>query len=205
MPSHHRAQNICVRYPDYRYNISGIGELPPGSDEKLGKCSQMVCFIRSDMLGKHTAETVESPSGQQQQQDIDVPFPIEKFPYKLLFSKEFPFNQDARSVEEKILDDVKYFIHRHLNADDPYFNEEKDICEIPLGNILPFVHDTSDLNELRTIIQKEFVVNAGDCIEHKLIESSDYEQSDSDGYDDIDQQNAQNQPISNKDDDESWD
>lgn len=173
----------------------------------------MVCFIRLDILEnhlEHTAESIEQPS-EQNQRNIDVPFPIQKFPYKLLFSKVFPFNQDARSVEEKIMDDVKYFINRHLNPDDPYFNDEKDICEIPLSNILPFVHDTADLNELRTIVHKEFVINEDDCIERKLIESSDYEQSDSGGDDDNNedyetgQENALNQQLSSKDDDDLWD
>lgn len=207
---YYRAQNICERYPDYRFNIIGIGELPPGTDENLGKCSQMACFIRLDILENrlnHTKESIEQPS--EQQQNIIVPFPIEKFPYKLLFSKPFPFDQDARSVEEKIMDDVKYFINRHLSADDPYFKEDRDICEIPLANVLPFVHDVADLNELRTIVQKEFVINQEDCIEHKLIEESEYEESDfgndDDDYNDnTDQQNAANHQNSNIDDD-SWD
>lgn len=201
-----RAQNICERYPDYRFNISGIGESPPESDEKLGKCSQMVCFVRVDILEN------DSNSNDQQststQDCTDVPFPVEKFPYKLLSSKPFPFDQDSRSVEEKIMDDVKYFINRHLTADDPYFNEEKDLCVIPLKSMLPFVHDVAHLNELRAIVLKEFPVNEHDCIEHKLVESSDFEQSDDDDNNDDDhddyQQNASNQQ--NYDfDDESWD
>lgn len=206
MLSYHRAQNVCERYPEYRYNISGIGELPSGSDEKLGKCSQMACFVRLDILQNHLNlmdEPIKQPLEQQQQQiAADAPFPIEKFPYKLLFSKVFPINQDARSVDEKIMDDVKYFINRHLNTDDPYFNEEKYICEFPLGNILPFVHDVADLSELRKIVRKEFAINAQDCIEHKLIESSDYDQSDSEGDE---PQIASNQPISNIEDEETWD
>lgn len=170
----------------------------------------MVCFLRSDILENQTAETADESIADQE--GIDVPFPIEKFPYKLLFSKEFPFNQDARSVEEKIMDDVRYFINRHLTVDDPYFNEEKNICEIPLANILPFVHDSADLNELRTIVQKEFLINEQDCIEHKLIESSDFEDDEYDEVDDNDagdhdndnDEKAQNQQHSCKDD-ESWD
>lgn len=195
-----RAQNICERYPDYRFNISGIGELPSGSDEKLGKCSQMACFVRLDVLHNHL-NTDESIDQLQRDTDISI-FPIEKFPYKLLFNKAFPINQDARSVEVKIMDDVKYFIHRHLSADDPYFNEEKDLCEIPLENILPFVHDTTDLNELRSILHKEFVINETDCIEHKLAENSDFEQSD-DGDNYENQQHVELHQHSS--DDESWD
>lgn len=168
----------------------------------------MACFVRLDILQNNLNvpdEPIEQPLDQeQQQQNTDVPFPIEKFPYKLLFNKVFPFNQDARSVDEKIMDDVKYFINRHLHADDPYFNEEKEICEFPLGNILPFVHDAADLNELRTIVQKEFAINAQDCIEHKLHESSDYDSDDDEDYG-TEPQNASHQPISNEDDEESWD
>lgn len=168
----------------------------------------MVCFIRLDFLenhSNHTDESIEQPL--EEQQNTDVPFPIEKFPYKLLFSKPFPFDQDARSNDEKIMDDVKYFINRHLDTDDPYYNEDKAIYQIPLDNILPFVHDAADLNELRTVVQKEFVINQNDCIEQKPIEDSDYEEDDYDQDDDnnTDQQNAENPNNSNIDDDESWD
>lgn len=168
----------------------------------------MACFVRLDLLSSHTDELPRQTFEKTQAQNVDVPFPIEKFPYKLLFSKEFPFHQDARSIDEKIMDDVKYFINRHLNSDDPYFNDEKDICEFPLKSMLPFVHDAADLNELRKVVKKEFAVNAQDCIEHKLLEESDdYDQSDYENDDDdgTNQQCVPNQQMPNEEDDESWD
>lgn len=169
----------------------------------------MVCFIRIDLLEHHldSNETIDAPRTADQQ-CIDVPFPIEKFPYKLLFSKPFPFNEDARGVEEKIMDDVKYFINRHLTADDQYFDEERDIWIFPLENMLPFVHDATDLKELRAIVQKEFMLNEHDCIEHKLIESSDFDESDYDDDNrdsDGDAQHGALNQLNCGQDDESWD
>lgn len=120
-----------------------------------------------------------------------------------MFSKPFPVDQDARSTDEKIMDDIKYFVSRHMTYDDPYFNEERGIYIIPLENVLPFVHDVADLNGLRTVAQKEFAINDHDCIEHELIESSDEHSDVDDDNDDAGggQQNQQHCDI----DDESWD
>lgn len=158
-----------------------MGELPPDADKLLGKCSQMVTFVRKDMLqilNHLDAPVTQSDAPPVDESDSEVVFPIEKFKYTLLFSKVFPYDQDSRSVEEKILDDVKYFINRHLYDDNPYFDYEKNICTFPVEDIFRSVHDASDLNEMRTIIRKEFVINNNDCIEHKLPEDTDSEFSE---------------------------
>lgn len=175
-----RAHNICLRYPNYRYAISGLGELPTDTDEQLGKCSQMATFVRKDMLqllNGYDAPDEFTPSTDESQPD-EVVFPIEKFQYELLFSKEFPYNQDARSVEEKIIDDVKYFMNRHLYEDDQYFVEDKNIFHFPVKDIFLHVHEASDLDEMRAIIRKEFVINEQDCVEHELPIESDSEPSE---------------------------
>lgn len=206
-----RAQNICERYPDYRFTISGMGELPENTDEKHGKCSQMACFVRKDMLSYLTKNTStdQIQMTPDAERDSDVIFPIEKFPYNKLFTKDFPYDQDCRSREEKILDDVKYYLHRHLSVDDPYFNENQDNFEFPIKDIYNFVHDVTDLNELRTIVRKEFEINERDCIAQNLPEYSDFESND-DEYDNNDEpavatENNEKSHGNANDEDESWD
>lgn len=177
-----RAHNICERYPNYVCSISGIGEVPKDGDENLGKCSQMVCFVRKDML--HILQNSDDASKDLSsicldQTDSEVVFPLEKFNYELLYSKPFPFDQETRTTDERILDDVKYFINRHLYVDDPFFDEDKNTFEFPVESIFHFVHDATDTNELRTIIRKEFVINENDCVVHDLPQSSDSEPSSS--------------------------
>lgn len=211
----HRAQNICERYPDYRFSISGMGELPEGADEKLGKCSQMVTFVRKDMLEillNDGSNDELSKSQPLEQPDSEVVFPIDKCNYKLLYRKDYPYDQDIRSADEKILDDVKYFINRHLCEEGAYFDEDRNICEFPIENIFHFVHDVADMNELRKIIRKEFVINEKDCIEQNIPVDDDYEldQSDDDyeNHDnhanDLEKNTEGNQSVTSADD-ESWD
>lgn len=107
----------------------------------------------------------------------------------LCCSKEFPFDNDARTVEEKIMDDIKYFIHRHSYEDNPYFDYEKDMCEFPVEDIFPFIHEANDVDELRAVISKEFVINENDCLVYKLpISESDSD----DNYED--ENEAENDP-----------
>lgn len=167
----------------------------------------MATFVRNDML--QFLNDLDAPDKVTQsvdESDTEVVFPIEKFEYKLLYSKDFPYDQDARTKEEKILDDVKYFINRHLYDEDPYFDSEKNICEFPVEEIFRFVHDASDLDEMRKIIRKEFVINDKDCVEHKLPEESDAEFSDYDNdyedKDDVDEGNDDHAPVQ---DDDDWD
>lgn len=207
-----RVQNICERYPDYCFSISGMGEVPNDADKKLGKCSQMVCFVRKDMreLLSNGSSNVQSSSNDRP--DTDVVFPINKFPYELLYRKEFPYDQDTRSAEEKIMDDVKYFINRHMYVDgnNHYYDEERDIFEIPVEHIFQFVHDVSDLNELRSIIRKQFEINEKDCIVEKMLQNSDFDESDNDyDYEDNDASKTNEHEYEKKqsltNEDESWD
>lgn len=209
-----RAHNICLRYPNYRYAISGLGELHTDADEKLGKCSQMATFVCKDMLqllNGHDAPDEVTPSTDESHTD-EVVFPIEKFKYELLFSKEFPYDQDARSLEEKIIDDVKYFMNRHFYEDDPYFVEEIERFQFPIQDIFRHVHDASDLDEMRAIIRKEFVINDQDCVEHELPKESESEPSEyEEGVDDnekhkLNTTNGSNEHVkaSAADDDSDW-
>lgn len=204
-----RAYNICQRYPDYRVGFLGIGELPStDSDQALGKCSQLACFVRKDILQASQNDSSSDKNAESSiRSNTEIVFPVEKIEYELLYSKEFPYDQDTRTTNEKILDDVKYFFHRHLSADDSYFNEERDICEFPVEDIFRFVHDAVEIDEMRSIIRQDgFEINEQDCVEHKLPSDSDPEQSDSDEQDadETDENNSQDHRTENAQDD-CWD
>lgn len=186
-----------------------MGELPDDADAELGKCSQMALFVRLDMVKLLKSPDTHAEAAEQSvdESDTEVVFPIEKFKYELLFHKEFPYDQDSRSLEEKILDDVKYFINRHLYDDDPYYDYEKNICEFPIEDIFRFVHDASDLDEMRKIIRKEFVINDKDCVEQTLPES---EYSDYVSDEDKDEANKENDGsdrvvATTQEDEDNWD
>lgn len=181
-----RAENICLRYPEYRFNISGMGNVPENVDQTLGTCSQMVCFVLKEMVEVLNDEEPQATVSLQQPLS-EIKFPIEKFRYELLFRKVFPFDEDTRNSDEKALDDVKYFINRHRYEDDPFFNDEKNIYEFPIENILQFVDNFDDVNALRAIIQKEFTIDINDCIVCPVLESSGSEQDDVDDDADIEQ------------------
>lgn len=66
------------------------------------------------------------------------------------------------------MDDVKYFIHRNSYEENPYFDYEKDVCTFPVKDIYPFIHEANDIDELRAIICKEFVINENDCLVYQL-------------------------------------
>lgn len=174
-----------------------MGDVPENTDKTLGQCSQMATFVRKDMLqflNKDVTNNEATPSISLIEIDPDVIFPIEKYNYKLLFSKIFPYDQDARTNEEKIMDDAKYFINRHLYDDDGYFNDEKNICEFPVIEIFQCVHEAADLNEFRTILCKEFVINENDCVVHKVYE---------DTWSDCSEHGVENDEEANKENDAS--
>lgn len=174
--------------------------MPKDADETLGKCSQVAIFVRNDILQSSIDETTEISSSLLEA-DSEVIFPVEKFDYKLLFRKEFPYDNDKRTTEEKILDDVHYYINRNL---DTYLNEDTNISEIPITEIFRCVRDATDIDELRTIIRTKFVINENDCIESAVQydEISDY------GDDEIDSVNKENIDNNRQNDvssDDNWD
>lgn len=149
-----RAHNICLRYPNYKVNIFGVGERPETATETMGKCSQIACFVRKDLLN---LETITVP-------DTDVLYPLEKYKYELLFEYIYPINVDHRSRTDRIMDDSKYFIHRNSNVDEKYYNSEEDRFLFPLDDIYQFVQDAASEMELRDILRNEFQIDENNCV-----------------------------------------
>lgn len=143
-----------MRYPNYKVNIFGVGERPETAAETMGKCSQLACFVRKDLLG---LDTVTVP-------DTDVLYPLEKYEYKQLFEYTYPMNVDNRSRTDRMMDDSKYFIHRNSNEDEKYYNSETDRFAFPLGDIFQFVQDAASEMELRDILCKEFQIDENNCV-----------------------------------------
>lgn len=52
--------------------------------------------------------------------------------YHLIEREEYPFDDDMRTIEEKILDELKYNIYRFGSIKGSFFNENTDRSEIPL-------------------------------------------------------------------------
>lgn len=189
-------------------NISGVGSAPEGTDSKLGKCSQMACFVRKDLVSllSSTDSNENLVSNQETiDEDDEVIFPINKFQYRHLFKYVFPKKpEDTRSQEEIVLDEVKYFINRHAyNDNNIYFNYEKNSLEIPLKDFVPYVHNIVDENELRGILQKTFAINEMDCVIHEIEDSGSSDLNDE--YYDDNIENNSNEGVRNADEGDSSD
>lgn len=185
--------------------IDGVGSAPEDADSSIGKCSQYVCFAQKsmvDLLNLNDAEAnIEckpSKNNNESQQSVDqkqlseqsvvsamstdttVVYPIEKFPYKLLFSHEFPEFVETRSYTNIILDDVKYFIHRHTVDDSMFLDEDSNTLIIPIDEMFPFVHQAASVAELRETVQNYYTIDNNNCIVYSLNDDSSSSSNDSD-------------------------
>lgn len=156
-------------------NIFGVGDRPNDTDIAFGKCSQIACFVRNDVLDKDASII-----------STDDEMPVGNFEYKQLFEYVYPVDVDKRSRSEIIMDDAKYFINRHSDEDGRYFIYAQNAFEFPVRDIFEFVAESYDENELRTILRKEFVINENDCVIVDAQHESDY--SDVEDYNEIVQQ-----------------
>nr|XP_050868655.1 uncharacterized protein LOC127072340 isoform X1 [Vespula vulgaris] len=90
-------RNIVLRYPDYQVTFHGICDGPEGT-EHLGACTQMAVFcLKSEKSGSELLGTDNL--------------------FKLVSSHSFPYRVDARSDEQKILDDVTYHVNQAMTFD----------------------------------------------------------------------------------------
>ncbi|KOC66014.1 Small RNA 2'-O-methyltransferase [Habropoda laboriosa] len=122
------AENVTLRYSDYKVRFEGICKGPEGT-EHLGCCTQMALFERvSD-------ENVCSCG-------------IEGL-FKTVVRHEYPFRVDNRSDEEKILDEAAFYI-RHLSYKDCDMEEE-----VPLQKLLDMLKSFHiSINVLQTILEE---------------------------------------------------
>lgn len=189
---------MCTRYPSYRVNIAGIGSAPEG-EESVGECSQMACFVRRDLLNEPPLVAENNTA----EPDVS-PFPVEKFEYKLLFQNEFPLNEDSRTNDEIIMDNVEYFFNRFIYKfdEDFYYNMERDRYEFPLQEIYECVHEAPDYDELKSVVMKRYRIEENDSVivpipvDHSS--SSDFEESE------LELNDIRNDCIETKAEDDAW-
>lgn len=143
-------------------NIAGIGSAPIG-EESVGECSQMACFVRRDLLDEPSVDTVTATNSTDTN---ECPFPIEKFNYKLLFENEFPIDEDKRTVEEVIMDNVVHFFNRFTYKFDEefFYNYERDRYEFPMQQIYECVHEAPDYEQLKNIVMKKYRIEENDIV-----------------------------------------
>ncbi|XP_037948753.1 small RNA 2'-O-methyltransferase [Teleopsis dalmanni] len=135
------AFNICELYKNYKVAFIGVGKAPP-DHKKIGYVTQFAIFARKDILNEPLFSPIQS-------------FEDDKFDnnqYKQLRTVNYPFNEDSRSKEEKILNEVEYHVNRCKRID-RFYNREKEIYQIPISLILSHIeHLDGTENELLHIL-----------------------------------------------------
>lgn len=169
----------------------------------------MACFVRLDILKLLPKQSIDESSILPNDDDLsddEVIYPIEKFPYKLLYKIDHPYENDPRDRTQVMIDDAKYFINRHLSNEGLYFNEDKNVYEFPIESMIPFIEEADDINELRCLLRKaEYSIDDNDCVVVQPEEDSESEHSDY--YDDYYPETAEAIKTSdnaNPDEDEDW-
>ncbi|KAG7188172.1 hypothetical protein KM043_013389 [Ampulex compressa] len=121
------ANNLIVRYPSYKVTFDGICN-GPNDTEHLGACTQMAIF-------------------ELQTEEVIPALGTEGL-FKTVALYEYPFRVDNRSDEEKILDEVVWYIRQIAYSDDDIQDE------VPLKKLMEVLqkfHITMDT--LRTILE----------------------------------------------------
>ncbi|XP_063972216.1 uncharacterized protein LOC135160017 [Diachasmimorpha longicaudata] len=120
---HDWAENIITRYPNYEVEFTGIGAGPPGT-EPYGQCSQMATFTRK-------LDRTFSPG---------IPGL-----FKLVATVEYPYQVDNRPIEERTLEEAKYYIRRYSGS-----NED---VSMPLQLLAQWIN-TISVKTLRNILEE---------------------------------------------------
>jgi len=151
------SHNICQRFPDYCVQFQGIGK-PPEGKEELGSVSQLALFLRKDLLEaleqtKAENETeIECFLEQPQQQLI----PCDD--YSLVYTVDYPFFQDLRNREEKLLDDCKYYLNKWRYFD-CYLNDDFNRVEVPLDQLAGSCGDEVTVEEILELIKEMYTID----------------------------------------------
>ncbi|XP_050521777.1 small RNA 2'-O-methyltransferase [Daktulosphaira vitifoliae] len=173
-------QNIVSRYPEYTFQIDGIGP-PPLNSKNFGHCSQMVTFYRKNM------------------QDINI-LQTGSTPYKLLRRVNYPFNNknDNNRYQQIIFEELRKCIGNATLNKEFLVNGN---LELPLNNVMPFVSTyCSTVEDLQIIISKYYEIKKNDFNEWILVKPisntySDYNSTEVD--DDISQNSLDYYPTDN--------
>ncbi|KAJ8680840.1 hypothetical protein QAD02_016627 [Eretmocerus hayati] len=104
------ANNIVKRFPEYEVTFHGICAGPPGT-EHLGSCSQMAVFHKIADLNDEVTRGIDG-----------LFHTVETYTY--------PYEEDNRSDEEKILDDAVYYIRKFS------MNDQEDTGVVKLDCLL---------------------------------------------------------------------
>lgn len=164
-----RATNLQQRYSDYYLFVDGIGG-PPEGHENIGYCSQIALFIRSDLLHERSEMNAAENNCQIS------PFPVEKFPYKLIFQYEFPVHVETRTPDEIALEKINMFFNTYLFRYDEeyYYNYEKDLYEFPLATIRYVAfHDAIETDEIKRILTGKYTIK-NDVVEVPIVDEERY-------------------------------
>lgn len=123
----------------------------------------MACFVRRDLLNEQLGD---SESGTVEADES--PFPVDKFEYKLMFTNEFPImiDDDSRTEEEIIMDNVESFFNRFIYRFDEefYFNVDRDRYEFPLQQIYECVYNAPDIDQLRKVLMGKYHIGEDDIV-----------------------------------------
>lgn len=157
-----RALNITERYPQYNVTFSGVGDAPPQHKEfgfcsQIAIFRKIVVTITNEVpLDFHqpNEETVYDDFDNSfgicthysyrkqidlyesnistEEKSINNHIEASNIYYRLLEKVEYPFDEDVRTLDEKILDEIKYNIYRFGSMNGCYFIDDRDRSEIPL-------------------------------------------------------------------------
>lgn len=126
---------VIRQYPDYKYEIKGVGNGPTGS-EHLGCCSQMAIFTNQNFHHQHRPSLEQCSSYSL----------IDKYYYPAKIGNKL-------SREESIAMSAEYYIRRYGNCQ--LKDEDEDTVMLPLKMILNFTemrqYECTD-KELRALL-----------------------------------------------------
>ncbi|XP_068144023.1 small RNA 2'-O-methyltransferase [Drosophila tropicalis] len=118
---------IVAKYPNYMFSLLGLGD-PPEGYTTVGHATQMVIFVRKDLLDMPLLTTLIDQSAQAETKS-----------YKLLHSIDFPFFVDKRTKEEIIWAEVQFELSRWSINDDTYDSALR-VYKMPISYLLGRTH-----------------------------------------------------------------
>merc|ERR550519_683085 len=167
------AKSVVARFDKYSVSFSGVG-WSEGKEETHGPCSQIAIFVRDESCDKD--------------QCCDS-----KKVYELVERYSFPFAVDNRTLEEKILEESRYYLIYRARDKRLYGHDDDDEIEeeerIELGTLL----DYSFINKLTDDVEvlKTVLVNDGWRVENGevfvKVDLGEPEDSYSEEYNDVEE------------------